>query len=109
MDQATTFVSRPSVAHVLVELDVSKKHPNEIWIGFEFNGYFQKVKFENLPIFCSHFKMYGHDFNECFRLHPHLRKEKDSSKKSKGKDVLAVEHDSDIPIPNGNEGIIPKV
>jgi len=41
------------MAKVLVELDVSKKHPNEIWIGYEVKGYFQKVDFKNLPIFCS--------------------------------------------------------
>ncbi|KAI0498740.1 hypothetical protein KFK09_019632 [Dendrobium nobile] len=50
-DQATASLSRPSVARILVELDVTKKHPQEIW-------------------------MHGHGINDCFRLHPHLRKEK---------------------------------
>ncbi|KAI0507675.1 hypothetical protein KFK09_013802 [Dendrobium nobile] len=75
-DQATASLSRPSVARVLVKLDVTKKHPHEIWLGYEMNGYFQKVEIENLPIFCSHCKMHGHAINECFRLHPNLRKEK---------------------------------
>ncbi|KAI0530805.1 hypothetical protein KFK09_000353 [Dendrobium nobile] len=44
-DQATASVSQPSVARVLVELDVSKKHPTEVWIGFEMKGYFQKLEF----------------------------------------------------------------
>ncbi|KAL0912358.1 hypothetical protein M5K25_018324 [Dendrobium thyrsiflorum] len=79
-DQATASISRPSVARVLVELDISKKHPDEIWLGSELNGYFQKVDFENLPIFCSHCKMHGQGLKECFRLYPHLRKEKESSK-----------------------------
>ncbi|PKU70228.1 hypothetical protein MA16_Dca011074 [Dendrobium catenatum] len=65
-----------------MELDVSKKHPSEVWIGYDLNGYFQKVEFENLPIFCSHCKMYGHGFNEYFRLHPHLHKDKAMSKQS---------------------------
>ncbi|XP_020690945.1 uncharacterized protein LOC110105688, partial [Dendrobium catenatum] len=75
-DQATASLSRPSVARILVELDVTKKHPKEIWLGSENNGYFQKVEIENLPIFCSHCRMHGHGINECFRLHPNLRKEK---------------------------------
>ncbi|KAL0924110.1 hypothetical protein M5K25_004918 [Dendrobium thyrsiflorum] len=37
-DQATSNLSRPSVARVLVELDVSKKFPKKIWIGSELNG-----------------------------------------------------------------------
>ncbi|KAL0912359.1 hypothetical protein M5K25_018325 [Dendrobium thyrsiflorum] len=85
-DQATASISRPSVARVLVELDISKKHPDEIWLGSELNGYFQKVDFENLPIFCSHCKMHGHGLKECFRLYPHLRKEKESSKQVQGID-----------------------
>ncbi|XP_028549339.1 receptor-like protein 43 [Dendrobium catenatum] len=58
-DQATASMSRPSVARVLVELDVS----NEVWIGSEMKGYFQKVEFENLPIFCTFCKMHGHAVN----------------------------------------------
>ncbi|PKU75422.1 hypothetical protein MA16_Dca026151 [Dendrobium catenatum] len=75
-DQATASVSRPSVARVLVELDVSKKYPIEIWIGSEVKGYFQKVELENLPIFCSFCKMHGHAVNECFKKFLNLRVEK---------------------------------
>ncbi|KAL0926137.1 hypothetical protein M5K25_004531 [Dendrobium thyrsiflorum] len=45
-DQATSVISRPSVARVLVELDVSKKHPKEVWLGSEING---KPK-EHVPV-----------------------------------------------------------
>ncbi|KAL0910027.1 hypothetical protein M5K25_020954 [Dendrobium thyrsiflorum] len=75
-DQATFAISRPSVARVLVELDVTKKHRREVWIGSEINGYFQRVEFENLPIFYVHYKMHGHSMSECFILHPSLRKQK---------------------------------
>ncbi|KAI0524502.1 hypothetical protein KFK09_003873 [Dendrobium nobile] len=71
-DKATALVSRPSVARVLVEMDVSKKHPIKIWIGSEVKRYFQKVDFENLPIFCSFYKMQGHAVNQCFRKNPHF-------------------------------------
>ncbi|KAH0470617.1 hypothetical protein IEQ34_000340 [Dendrobium chrysotoxum] len=42
MDQATTTVSHPFLACVMVKMDVSKKHPKEFWIGSELNGYLQK-------------------------------------------------------------------
>ncbi|KAI0519722.1 hypothetical protein KFK09_007181 [Dendrobium nobile] len=95
-DQATASLSRPSVARVLVELDVTKKHPQEIWLGSEMNGYFQKVEIENSPIFCSHCKMHGHAIKECFRLHPNLRKEK-SVHNENGK---MVSKGDDVPIPS---------
>ncbi|XP_020694935.2 uncharacterized protein LOC110108584 [Dendrobium catenatum] len=79
-DQATASVSRPSVARILVEVDISKKFPNEIWLGSELNGYFQKVEFENFPIFCAYCKMHGHSLNECFKLHLNLKKSKENSK-----------------------------
>ncbi|XP_020694674.1 uncharacterized protein LOC110108388 [Dendrobium catenatum] len=79
-DQAMASLSRPYVARVLVELDVTKKYPHEIWLRSEVNGYFQKIEIENLPIFCFHCKMHGHTINECFRLHPNLHKKKVSSK-----------------------------
>ncbi|PKU64639.1 hypothetical protein MA16_Dca015900 [Dendrobium catenatum] len=48
-DQATTSRSRPSVARILVELDITKKQPREIWLGSEKSGYLQKVEFEKNP------------------------------------------------------------
>ncbi|KAL0918430.1 hypothetical protein M5K25_010439 [Dendrobium thyrsiflorum] len=38
-EDATAAVSRQSVARVLVEMDISKKHPKDVWIGSELNGY----------------------------------------------------------------------
>ncbi|KAL0911842.1 hypothetical protein M5K25_017767 [Dendrobium thyrsiflorum] len=105
-DQSIASISRPSVARVLVELDILKKHPDEIWLGSELNGYFQKVEFENLPIFYSHCKMHGHGIKECFRLHPHLRKE-ESSKQVQGRDLIPDVNVS--PNPEGNEGADPIV
>ncbi|KAI0529122.1 hypothetical protein KFK09_001669 [Dendrobium nobile] len=39
MDQLTANRLRPSVARVLVEIDITKKHPKDIWIGSENFGY----------------------------------------------------------------------
>ncbi|KAL0926031.1 hypothetical protein M5K25_004412 [Dendrobium thyrsiflorum] len=90
-DQATTSISRPSVARVLVELDVTKKHPREIWLGSKLNGYFQKAELENLPNLCGHYKMHGHLMSECFVLHPALRKQKGNDKISEETGINDVE------------------
>ncbi|KAH0465721.1 hypothetical protein IEQ34_005824 [Dendrobium chrysotoxum] len=74
--QATASRSRPYVARVHVELDISKKYPKGIWVGFESLGYIQKVELENILFFCNHYKIHDHATNECFILHPKLRKEK---------------------------------
>ncbi|PKU87424.1 hypothetical protein MA16_Dca008520 [Dendrobium catenatum] len=89
-DQATASVSRPSVARILVEVDISKKFPNEIWLGSELNGYFQKVEFENFPIFCMHCKMHGHNMNDCFKLHPNLKISKEQIKPSLVQEVNTI-------------------
>ncbi|PKU86257.1 hypothetical protein MA16_Dca002088 [Dendrobium catenatum] len=73
-DQATASRTRPSVARVLVEVDISKKHPKEVWVGSKAFGYLQKVEFEKVSDFCSHCKIHGHANAVCFRLHPELKK-----------------------------------
>ncbi|KAL0906074.1 hypothetical protein M5K25_024536 [Dendrobium thyrsiflorum] len=73
-DQATAARTRPSVARVLVEVDITKKHAKEVWVGSKAYGYLQKVDFENIPDFCSHCKMHGHASTVCFKLHPGLKK-----------------------------------
>ncbi|KAL0928937.1 hypothetical protein M5K25_000873 [Dendrobium thyrsiflorum] len=72
-DQATAARTRPSVARVLVEVDITKKHAKEVWVGSKAYGYLQKVEFENIPDFCSHCKMHGHASTVCFKLHPDLK------------------------------------
>ncbi|PKU64991.1 hypothetical protein MA16_Dca004606 [Dendrobium catenatum] len=73
-DQATASRTRPSVARTLVEVDISKKHPKEIWVGSKAYGYMQQVDFEKIPEFCQHCKIHGHSVNDCFKLHPNLKK-----------------------------------
>ncbi|KAI0493542.1 hypothetical protein KFK09_023660 [Dendrobium nobile] len=75
-DQATASHTRPFVSRILVEIDISKNHPKEIWVGSKTLGYFQKVEFDNVPDFCFHCKMHGHAQKDCFVLHPELKKSK---------------------------------
>ncbi|KAL0912109.1 hypothetical protein M5K25_018059 [Dendrobium thyrsiflorum] len=72
IDQATSVGSRPSVARILVELDVSKQHPDKVWVGPDNLGYVQSVVLENVPPYCLHCKALGHSNADCLVLHPHL-------------------------------------
>ncbi|KAL0910208.1 hypothetical protein M5K25_021163 [Dendrobium thyrsiflorum] len=46
VDNATSVGSRPSLVRVLVELDISKNYPKQIWLGPEMFGYSQRVQME---------------------------------------------------------------
>ncbi|KAL0926169.1 hypothetical protein M5K25_002374 [Dendrobium thyrsiflorum] len=74
VDQPTANKTRPSVARILIEIDITKEYPEEIWLGSESNGYSQKVIFDQFPVFCSHCKMHGHVVDNCFILKPWLKK-----------------------------------
>ncbi|PKU71541.1 hypothetical protein MA16_Dca004383 [Dendrobium catenatum] len=73
-DKATASRTRPSVARILVEVDITKKHSKEIWVGSKAYGYMQKIEFEKVPDFCSHCKIHGHAPSDCFKLLPELKK-----------------------------------
>ncbi|KAL0926278.1 hypothetical protein M5K25_002494 [Dendrobium thyrsiflorum] len=70
--QATSVGSRPSVARILVELDVSKQHPDKVWVGPNNMGYVQSVVLENVPSYCLHCKALSHSNADCMVLHLHL-------------------------------------
>ncbi|KAL0922295.1 hypothetical protein M5K25_006268 [Dendrobium thyrsiflorum] len=71
-DNATSTGSRPSVSRILVELDVTKHYPDQVWLGSETLGYFQFVEMEEFPSYCAHYKILGHLKAECHILHPHV-------------------------------------
>ncbi|KAI0499219.1 hypothetical protein KFK09_020122 [Dendrobium nobile] len=60
VDNATSVGSRPSLVRVLVELDISKTYPLQIWLGPEVSGYIQQVQMEVFPEFCVSCKRLGH-------------------------------------------------
>ncbi|PKU71221.1 hypothetical protein MA16_Dca007217 [Dendrobium catenatum] len=69
-DNATAVGSHPSVARILVELDISKNYPDSVWLGPKKIGYVKKVVLEGLPNFFSHCKVVGHKKYECPKLIP---------------------------------------
>ncbi|KAI0502013.1 hypothetical protein KFK09_016958 [Dendrobium nobile] len=98
-DQATASKTRPSVARVLVEVDISKKHPKEVWVGSKAYGYMQKAEFERVPEFCNHCKMHDHAVTECFKLNPDLKKNVVQSSRGPGS---IVNNKVYVPIVNKN-------
>ena len=73
IDAATEDLRRPSVARVLVEMDVTQTPVSRIWIGEEEYGFWQKVEYENWPEFCSFCERFGHEEQQCFKKHPTLK------------------------------------
>ncbi|KAI0519813.1 hypothetical protein KFK09_007274 [Dendrobium nobile] len=100
-DQATAARTCPSVVRVLVEVDISKKHPKEIWVGSKAYGYLQKAEFEKVPEFCIHCQIYGHAQVDCFKLNPELKKH---AVQASGRLGLAENKQIYVPIVHNNEG-----
>ncbi|KAL0906649.1 hypothetical protein M5K25_025161 [Dendrobium thyrsiflorum] len=68
IDHATVCGSRPSIARVLVELDVTKHYLDRVWVGPENLDYIQEVIMEEFPSYCSQYKSLGHSKLECCAL-----------------------------------------
>ncbi|KAH0460791.1 hypothetical protein IEQ34_008366 [Dendrobium chrysotoxum] len=66
LDNATSIGSRPSIACVLVKLDITKKYPDKVWIGPKKFSYIQLVEIEVFPPFCVHYKSIEHVRGECW-------------------------------------------
>ncbi|KAH0460782.1 hypothetical protein IEQ34_008357 [Dendrobium chrysotoxum] len=60
VDNATPVGSRPSLARVMVELDITKKYPKKVWLGLDKFGHIQSVEMEAFHPFCDHCKALGH-------------------------------------------------
>lgn len=66
VDLATRDSRRPSVARVLIELDVSKSPARRFWIGDENRGFWQKIDYEVWPEFCKFYDRTGHMEDSCY-------------------------------------------
>ncbi|XP_071924868.1 uncharacterized protein [Coffea arabica] len=73
VDATTLTVSRPSVAHVCVKVDLLRTLPSRVWIGNgDSAGFWQELVVENLPQYCTHCYRQGHGENNCHVLHPEM-------------------------------------
>ncbi|VFQ79481.1 unnamed protein product [Cuscuta campestris] len=60
MDHATLMLSRPSVARLCIELDLTKELPRAVSIHLGSLSFLQLVSYEDLPDFCKRCKTFGH-------------------------------------------------
>lgn len=73
LDSATVRKSRPSVAKVRLEIDVTKPRLERVWIEFVngegvVSGFWQRVEFLRVPIYCEECGRFGHDSLSCRRV-----------------------------------------
>ncbi|KAG0475756.1 hypothetical protein HPP92_015442 [Vanilla planifolia] len=84
VDTATAAMSRPNVAKVCVELDLASQLPDRIRIssipGVKAGGFWQRVTYENLPLYCDNCFTIGHAPSAC--------KHQSGKAKPKGQKVL---------------------
>ncbi|CAH9112413.1 unnamed protein product [Cuscuta europaea] len=65
IDSPTANFSRPSLARICIEIDVSKVLPSKIWIGNGNQCFFQSVQYEHLPVYCNCCSRLGHINSIC--------------------------------------------
>ncbi|XP_020588256.1 uncharacterized protein LOC110030051 [Phalaenopsis equestris] len=73
MDSPMFNLTKPFVARVLVERDITQVEEEEVWIGSPHKGYWQKVIIEQHPLYCSNCRMFGLSSDNCYILHPELK------------------------------------
>ncbi|XP_027156871.1 uncharacterized protein LOC113758040 [Coffea eugenioides] len=73
VDEATASLKRPSVARILLEIDVLQSPKSRIWIGDDQWGFWQKIEYKGYPAYCGFCSLIGHTESVCHRKHPELR------------------------------------
>ncbi|XP_071906033.1 uncharacterized protein [Coffea arabica] len=73
VDEATASLKRPSVARILLEVDVLQSPKSRIWIGDDQWGFWQKIEYDDYPSYCVCCSLIGHTEATCHRKHPELR------------------------------------
>ena len=52
-----------------MQIDLTKTRPRHVWVGLDpeddIIGFWQLVKYENVPPYCEYCKHQGHDIDEC--------------------------------------------
>lgn len=66
----TTSLTRTDAARVCVQMDVSKKRPERVWVGVGSNGFWQPIEYPTWPLFCPACRHLGHDASKCKRKSP---------------------------------------
>ncbi|MQL89521.1 hypothetical protein Taro_022095 [Colocasia esculenta] len=65
VDQNTSRMIRADAAVVCVQLDVSKKLPDRVWVGVGGGGFWQPIVYPAPPLFCTSCSRLGHSTKNC--------------------------------------------
>ncbi|XP_060170928.1 uncharacterized protein LOC132601893 [Lycium barbarum] len=89
MDAATSSRTRPSMAKVRVEVDLTKPQIDKIWVGLEdeshpLKGFYQKIEYESVPKFCTHCRKIGHSLVQC----RFAKKKNDENKDEENREIV---------------------
>ncbi|XP_009765415.1 uncharacterized protein [Nicotiana sylvestris] len=80
MDMATNNKTRPSMAKVRIEVDLTKPKLNSVWVGQEYEtsplkGFTQKLEYENVPKYYRHCRLLGHSLVQCRKAEKKVEEE----------------------------------
>ncbi|KAK4710991.1 hypothetical protein R3W88_005504 [Solanum pinnatisectum] len=92
--KATQDRTRPSTARVKIILDLLDKHPNRVRLQFQEKElgkiieHYQRIVYDNLPLYFTHCKHQGHEEDECRLLLGKTLSQGDHLVDETGRDVL---------------------
>ncbi|KAL3529769.1 hypothetical protein ACH5RR_009091 [Cinchona calisaya] len=65
--------SRSSKARICVEIDLTKPRLGRVYVGNGEKGKWQHIEYEDVPIFCRHYRKIGHEDTDCLIKNPQLK------------------------------------
>ncbi|XP_020597440.1 uncharacterized protein LOC110037195 [Phalaenopsis equestris] len=81
-DTSTMNLTRPSEARILIKRDITLPFSGEIWIGTQYEGFWQQTELEQIPLYCTHCRIFGHSLSQCYQLHPNLKPSRKNASRS---------------------------
>ncbi|KAL0300009.1 UNVERIFIED_CONTAM: hypothetical protein Scaly_3063100 [Sesamum calycinum] len=81
MDEPTANLSRPDLARVYVEIDVTSPKVQAVHFQIEGKTYRQQVIYENYPPYCTSCNHLGHEITNCILIHNNEKRQVDMDSK----------------------------
>ncbi|KAK4384294.1 hypothetical protein Sango_3075000 [Sesamum angolense] len=93
MDEPTADLSRPDLARVCIEIDVTSPKVQAVHLQIEGKTYRQQVIYENCPPYCTSCNHLGHEIANCIVIHNNEKRQIDMDSKLIG-DLLNNKEDT---------------
>jgi hypothetical protein len=90
IDGPTRNRSFSHYAHILVDIDLSKKAYDEVLVERDGFAFMVEVQYERRPLFCHHCYSIGHNITTCRWLNPQAAKEKVDRGKQPAKETVVA-------------------